>query len=161
MPETPEETEVNPEFIEEFFTNLPALARQVETNRTDALASFKRATEASERADAAATAATKLSRIIAFLTAFTILAFSVVSWRTEVQQGDINHGVQADRARTYAQCRVANGNATHLNEFLDQVISAVKFSTQLTPEQKDSRIKLYSAIKQKLPVCEKPDSSGN
>lgn len=154
MPETPEGAEVSPEFVEEFFTNLPGLAQQVERNRVDAQASF-------ERADTAATAATKLSRIIAFLTAFTMVAFAVVSWRTEIQQDDINQGVHADRARAYAQCRVANSNATALNDFLDQVISGVKFATTLTEEQKESRIKIYQAIKQKLPVCEKPAPSGD
>lgn len=149
MPETPEEQEVSPEFVEEFFTNLPGLAEQVERNRVDAQVSFK-------RADTAASAATKLSRIIAFLTAFTIVAFSVVSWRTEVQQQDINEGVHRDRVRAYAQCQVANSNAVALNAFLDQVISSVKFSDQLTPEQRESRIKIYESIKQKLPVCEPP-----
>lgn len=145
---TPEE-EVSPEFVEEFFVNLPALADQVESNRKDAEASF-------ERADVAATKATKVSRIVAFLTAFMIVAVGVISWRTEIQQGDINDGVREDRARAFAQCRVANTNATHLNDFLDQVIASVKFSEQLTPEQRETRIKLYEAIKQKLPICEKP-----
>lgn len=134
-----------PEALEEPEFDLSALAAQVERNRV--------------RVDAVASSASRFGRIIAFLTAFTILAFSVVSWRTEVQQNDINNGVRQDRARAYAQCLVANGNATHLNEFLDQIIASVRASSQLTPQQREVRIKAYSAIKQQLPACEKPDSS--
>lgn len=87
---------------------------------------------------------------------FTLVAFLLVAWRTEIQQDRLDQAAQRDRQTAFEQCQVANDNARHLNDFLDQIITSVRTSKTLTSAEKAQRVRVYAGIKQGLPVCRKP-----
>jgi hypothetical protein len=114
--------------VEEFFGSLPRVVRELKRGK----------------------------RVNRFLAGFTLFAFLLVSWRTEVQSAQIEDAVERDRLSAFRTCQLVNDNARALNEFVDVAIASVKANEALTKADKEYRVSLYVSIKQRLPVCARP-----
>lgn len=65
----------------------------------------------------------------------------------------VAHNSERLEDQQYEQCIIANNNAVALNKTLDQIITAVRTSPDLSEAQKKERIAFYEATKSKIPVC--------
>ena len=120
--------EMTADEVERFFGSLPRVVRQLRNGR-------------------------RINLTIASFSAAAWLLSSVI-W-TQAQD-DIRDAARQDRVSAFEQCQVANDNARALNSFLDAAIASVKGNDTLTKAEKDYRVSLYTSIKQRLPVCERP-----
>ena len=92
-------------------------------------------------------------RVIAAL----FVALVGVTWylgvRIDGNTADLADSQQADRVRAEKICDDLTANASRFNDLIDTLIKRTQANTTATDEQKAEAVRLYSAVKQTLPVC--------
>lgn len=127
------QTETDVKALEEWWANLPAMRKKVESNHKEVLSLRKQ-------------------------TLFLFVLFALVGTSVVYYLGSINSNtvttLRESRISSYNTCKDINENARKFNQLVDTIIKRVETAPGLSPKQRQDAIDLYSSAKQTLPVCD-------